>query len=199
MRRSITRRTVARTGHAWGSPERPWPTISPRTAFFCSVKMRATNVEDNRLVGEAVSGSMGNVPFQSLTSARVNGCGLRPKSMNSPGRSRKKKASHIKSAAASEAGVALARAMEQAWWRAWSGIGSTRAGAESMFRKRLRICAKRGWRVVVPSKWQGSWWLAIVCADATWERASATMSAQTNLWEAESRPVRTLIAKICNQ
>jgi hypothetical protein len=37
------------------------------------------------LVGEAVSGSMGNIPFQSLTSVRVNGCGLRPESMNSPG------------------------------------------------------------------------------------------------------------------
>jgi hypothetical protein len=36
--------TVERTGQAWESPERPWPTVSPRTAFFWLVKIRTTKV-----------------------------------------------------------------------------------------------------------------------------------------------------------
>jgi hypothetical protein len=110
VRRWRMRRMTARTGHAWRSPERPWPTVSPRTAFFWSVKMRMTKVAESRVAGDAVSRSIGMPWCQRRTSARVNGCGSFPVMVHLPGRSRKKKASQIRSAAPIESAVFCSRA-----------------------------------------------------------------------------------------
>jgi hypothetical protein len=74
-RRWRMRRTVARTGHALGSPERPWPTVSPRTAFFWSVKISTTKVAERSSSEGAVMGSMGVLWWKSRTSASVNDYG----------------------------------------------------------------------------------------------------------------------------
>jgi hypothetical protein len=61
-RRWRMRCTTARTGHACGSPEHPWPTVLPQTAFLLSVKISMTNVAESSESGGTVSGSMGGRP-----------------------------------------------------------------------------------------------------------------------------------------
>jgi hypothetical protein len=182
---------MAFTGQAAGWPDRPCPTTSPRTAFFWSENTRATKVAERKESREAVSGSICVVPTQRRTSARVNGCALSELSVYSPGRRRKKKAVHIRSAAASEVGSAADWAIQQAWRRTSRGIGWTRSGAGSNFRYARTRRERRGSMVYEPRIRRGSGRPAIVCADATKAMASATVPARTLLWEAESRPSRT--------
>jgi hypothetical protein len=61
-----------------------------------------TKVAESSESGDAVSGSIGVSWCQRRTSAKVNGCGDFPVMVYSPGRSKKKKANQIRSAAPRE-------------------------------------------------------------------------------------------------
>jgi hypothetical protein len=126
-----------------------------------------TKVAESSESGDAVSGSMGVSWCQRRTLAKVNGCGDCPVMVYSPGWSKKKNANQIRSAAPRERAVFCRRAMAAARWRTCTGIGRTRDGAESSFRKPLRMRVSRGWSAVDPGTRQGSCWLTIVCAMPT--------------------------------
>jgi hypothetical protein len=98
-----------------------------------------TKVAEGSESGGAVSESIGVSWCQRRTSAKVKGCGDFPVMVHSPGRSIEKKANQIRSAAPRERAVFCRRAMAAARWRTYTGIGRTRDGAESSFRKPLRM------------------------------------------------------------
>jgi hypothetical protein len=198
-RRCLMRRIMARVGHGRECPVRPWPMTSPRTAFFWIVNVSEAKVTWSRMWAGAVSGSMLVVPTHMRTSWRVKGCASSLFSVYSPGRSRKKNAIQIRSAAANEESSAAAWAMAQASWRTPSGIGWRREGGGSALRKLWKRRDRRGSTRAVPGMTRGSGSPAIVCADATKETAAATVEAPTALWEAESRPSRTRTAKTESQ
>lgn len=81
--------------------------------------------------GGAVNGSTGVDADQSCTSEREKGWESGAEAEYSPGRSKKKKASHIRSDAAREDGSSANRAIQEAWWRIVRGMGLTRTGAGS--------------------------------------------------------------------
>ena len=89
---------MAWTGHKYGSPEQARPITSPRTPFFCVVKVKeAKRARRSSHSGAARMGRRVS-PMKSWTFSSRNGSPSL--SVYSPGRSRKKKAKMIMSEAA---------------------------------------------------------------------------------------------------
>ena len=95
--------------------------------------MRATKVQRNRVEGGEVNGSTEVGPDHSWTSVWRKGWEVEEEAEYSPGRSRKKKASHIMSAVAKERGSPAVEARREARWRMDRGMGLTRMGGGSDF------------------------------------------------------------------
>ena len=90
-------------------------------------------MHENKRAGVADNGSIESGPDQSWMSDSRNGWESAAELEYSPGRSRKKNASHIRSAAASKGGSPEVEAKVDAWWRMGSGSGLTRTGGGSDF------------------------------------------------------------------
>ena len=121
----------ARTGHSVKLPLLPRPITSPRTPFFCVVNSRVQNVALESSRSDAVSKSSRRHPWNSCTSAVVNGDVSDGPAVYSPGRSKKKKARAIilEIALVPSLFAAKARAMMCLMMR--MGIGFTRCGGGS--------------------------------------------------------------------
>ena len=194
----MRRRTTLRTGHEEGCGVRPWPMRSLRLPFFCLSNVRVTNVAWWRISVAEARGSSCAVECHSWTSAIRNGCEEGPALEYSPGRSKKKKASHMRSAAAREWASPAAVAMDVAWCRRARGIGFTRFGGASDLEKLRRRRVMRVSMVLEPVAHRGSARPMLVNVCATAWIASATVLDRTAWPLAENRPSRTQRAKICS-
>ena len=182
---------IARTGQADGCPERPWPTTSPLLPFFWVTKVRLTKVIADRSSMEAVTYWIGVLLIHKPTSWMRKGWERFVVSVYSPGRSKKKNASHIMSAAARDSASPAAVAMSYAPWRIGRGMGLRRLGGGSWLWYPRSWRAMRGSMVPLPASVRGSALPSMVCACATNRTASATVPHLTGWPLAASRPSRT--------
>ena len=163
----------ASTGQVLACPLRAWPTTSFSVPFFCFVKVRATKVASWIRAGSPVAAGIELAPMRKITSQSRNGCESAVGALEvcSPGRSRKKKPTTARSAAAMSVGVI---ANVTAWLTTANGSGWTRVTDGSDRVNPFNICWITKWTFPCRS-YRGSSapTLASVCPTA--RRAASTV------------------------
>ena len=146
-RRYRTRRMRACTGQRTGSPLHAKPMTSPRTPFFCVVKVSDANRACCICSTGAVKTCRRVSLMNSCTSCSQNGS--LSLSVYSPGRRRKKNATMIMSAVAQNSGLCDSVVRDRAAMRRTTeiGIGLTRRGARSVDFQALRVRCR--WKLML--------------------------------------------------